>query len=467
MKKEIVYAQLNNPQQGITNIVTRTNNRHKETRMRKYYQAALLITAVVSLVLLLFYRHEYNRLRYVLEVFNYFGKPNQEANKINCSKDVPEIKKYSVDLSEPLSAWQRLDDDLYVYSSYVRNNRKIETISYGKLTDPNLDCNIFFDELLTPIPGTFSFNTIGNTSDIPGRTAYRGYILICEYTEDMTPVGVNYQPKHQLLFNANSPILPVKTQAKSLTYNGSALCVAPPLNIPMSRAEMISFLNFHELVGMNHFVIYDYGIPNVFHKALKRMAQDSHPKWSFTYEVIPWNFPIREIHPNVIKSIIEADCLYRTYNKVMYAATISWEEYIVLKYHHVVSDLLVDFERTRMFGNRYIIQTQTFCVQQRDDKRSSNSTPIVLRKTYTSPNALDANFLYIYKPHESLHVKDMKTLKAAANLIILNRYVSCNDYNANNVESNKYEPSILRFAADMQNSPIFRKFIKGKMFDFE
>lgn len=467
MRREIIYAQLNNPQKGITDIVTRTNNRHTDTRMRKYYQAALLITAVVSLVSLLFYRHEYNRLRYVLEYFDYFGKPSQETSKVNCPREKVEVEKIYVGLNEPLSAWQRIDDDLYVYSSYVTNNRKIQTISYGKLTNPNLDCNVFFEDLLTPIPGIFSFTIIGNTSDIPGRTAYRGYSLICEYTESMIPVGVTFQPRDQILFNANSPLLAVKNLAKSLTYNGSALCVAPPLNIPISRSEMISFLNFHELVGMNHFVIYDYGIPNAFHKAIRKMAQDSHPKWNFTYEVVPWNFPIREIHPNVIRNIIEADCLYRTFNKVMYAATVSWEEYIVLKYHHIVSDLLLDFERTKMYGNRYIIQTQTFCTQQKDDKRSTNSTPIILRKTYTSPNALDANHLYIYKPHESLNVKGIKTLKAAANLIIVNRYVSCNDYNANNVETNKYESSILRFAGDIQSSPIYKRFIAGKMFDFE
>lgn len=468
MRREIIYAQLNNPQRGIADINRSSCNRHADTRMRKYYQAALLITAVISLTALLFYRHEYNRLRYVLEVFNYFGKPNQEGIKISCPQNTPELKKFSPDLNEPLSSWQRLDDDLFIYSSYVISNKKIQTISYGKLNSPNLDCNIFFDDLLTPIPGIFSFVVLGNTSDIPGKVAYRGYMLTCEYTENMTPVGVAYQHRYQILYNANSPILPVKKQAKTLMYNSSALCVAPPLNIPISRADMISFLNFHELVGMNHFVIYDYGIPNAFHKALKKMIEDSSPQWNFTYEVVPWNFPIREIHPNIIRNIIETDCLFRTYNKVMYAATISWEEYIVLKYHdHVVSDLLHDYEKTKIFGNRYMIHTQTFCTQQRDDKRSTNSTPIILRKIYTSPNALDANFLYIYKPHESVNVRSIQTLKAAETLIVLNRYVLCNDYNANNVESNKYESSILRFAGYIKDSPIHKRYVSGKMFNLE
>jgi hypothetical protein len=461
MRREITYAQLNNPQRGAIAIAIKTNNRHIDTRMKKYYQAALLITAVVSLISLLFYRHEYNKLRYVLEVFNYFGKACPEVPKISCPK------KLSLDLNEPFSAWQRLDDDLYVYSSYVIDNRKIQSISYGKLNNPNLDCNIFFDNLLTPILGIFSFSIIGNTSDIPGKTAYRGYILVCEYTENMIPVGVSYQQKHQILYNPNSSVFPVKIQDKSLTYNGSAICIVPPLNIPMSHMEMISFLNFHELIGMNHFVIYDYGIPNVFHKAIRNMVENSSPNWNFTYEVTQWNFPIRDIHPNVIRNIITTDCLYRTYNKVMYTAVVSWEEYIVLKFHPTVSDLLIDFEKNKLFGNRYVIQTQTFCTQQKDHKTSTNLIPFILRKLHTSPNALNANLLYIYKPHECINVKNIETLKVAVKLITVNRYVFCNDYNANNVESNKYESSILKFAKDITNATIFQRYVSGKMFDFK
>ena len=158
MKKEINYIQLN-------------TNRHAKVRMRKYYRAILLITAVISLISLLFYRHEYNRLRYVLEVVNYFGQPNQEGS----------LKKTTLGLNEPLSSWQRLDDDLYVYTSYVINKGKIQTISYGQLNNLNLNCFIFFEDLLTPIPGIFSFSVIGNTSDVPGKTAYKGYLLACGY----------------------------------------------------------------------------------------------------------------------------------------------------------------------------------------------------------------------------------------------------------------------------------------------
>ena len=63
---------------------------------------------------------------------------------------------------------------------------------------------------------------------------------------------------------------------------------------------------------MYYFVIYGYGIPNVFHKAFINKVQNSNPHWNFAYKVVPWNFPIWEIHSNVIRNIIEADCFYHT-----------------------------------------------------------------------------------------------------------------------------------------------------------
>ena len=67
--------------------------------------------------------------------------------------------------------------------------------------------------------------------------------MICEYTENMIPVGVTVQQRDQILFNANSPILAVKNQAKSPTCNASALrAVAPPLNTPISWYVLFCYL---------------------------------------------------------------------------------------------------------------------------------------------------------------------------------------------------------------------------------
>ena len=72
---------------------------------------------------------------------------------------------------------------------------------------------------------------------------------------------------------------------------------------------------------------------------------------------------------------------------------------------------------------------------------------------------------FISKPNQSMDLQNIKTLKISSDLMFLTRYLSCNDHNPNNSESNKYEPLILRFAGYVLNSPIFQKFITGKLFD--
>ena len=142
-----------------------------------------------------------------------------------------------------------------------------------------------------------------------------------------------------------------------MASNGSALCIAPPLNIPISRTKMISFLNFLELIGMNNFTVYDYGILYSFHKALRSMADESHQSWNFTNEFVSWNFSLRDILPNVKRNIFDSDCLHRTYKKVLFVATVSRQEYMVLKYHILVLDLLKKFERFKTYAYRYMIQS--------------------------------------------------------------------------------------------------------------
>lgn len=127
--------------------------------MRKYYQVLLLVTAVISVISLLIYRHEYNRLHYVLEVFNYFGDPEQKLSS-NCSEFLLN-KKLDLHLDEPQSSWQRLTSDLFVYSAYDVEDGKIEGIGYGRVANfQKFTCHVQFDELVQQSAGELSFEAI-------------------------------------------------------------------------------------------------------------------------------------------------------------------------------------------------------------------------------------------------------------------------------------------------------------------
>ncbi|XP_034176874.1 uncharacterized protein LOC117602680 [Osmia lignaria lignaria] len=419
--------------------------------MRKYYQAALAITAIVSLVSLLFYRHEYNKLRYVLEVFNYFGKPNQKGIEINCTNNVPIFTKSNMKFEEPLSSWQRLDDDLYVYSAYNVHKNEIQVIGFGSSNSiKDMQCVIFFEDEIEPILGSFTHLPINNNLRTI-NTDINGYHFYCAYTQNKIPVGITFLTKSNTDLN-NTPILPVKSESHNSNYTNIGMCVSPPLVKPMQLSEMISFINFHDIIGADNFIVYDFGIPNQFNSNLKELSQSQNPYWRFTYTVVPWNFPFPGTDLTVIKDLIQADCLYRTYNKVMYVITLSWEEYIVLRYHHSLVDLMVDYKKSRLKADRYKLKTLIFCTQQPDSANLKNSTFLIFNKMYFDPSIPDNQSVYIYNAHETFKQRNIYTREIGKDLVTLNRYTHC--FGRLNSDTNNKDTSILKFAEDM-----FKKFM--------
>ncbi|KZC11187.1 PREDICTED: uncharacterized protein LOC107189260 [Dufourea novaeangliae] len=427
--------------------------------MRNYYQAALAITAVVSLVSLLFYRHEYNKLRYVLEVFNYFGKPNQKNVETNCTNNVSTFSKPNMKFEVPTSSWQRLENDLYVYSAYNIHDTEVQVIGFGLPSSiQDMQCIIFFENEIKPTLGSFKYipinsNLSGTNTD---KSFYSGYYFYCHYTKNKIPVGITFLTKSNININ-DAPILAIKSDRYNSNYTNVGVCVTPPLIKPMHSSEMIAFINFHDIIGMDNFIVYDFGISNDFNSQLKELSKSQNPQWKFTYTVVPWNFPFSGIHPNIIKDLIQADCLYRTYNKVMYTISLSWEEYVVPRYHHSLVELMTDFKQSKMKADRYKIKSLTFCTQQIDNAHTKNTRFTVFKKTYFESSIIDNRPIYIYNTDEVFKKDNIYIREIGKDLITLNRYKHC--FEKPNPNADNEDTSILRFMEDIQDSPMYRKFI--------
>ncbi|XP_012233848.1 uncharacterized protein [Linepithema humile] len=425
--------------------------------MRKYYQAALAVTAVLSLISLLIYRHEYNRLRYVLEVFNYFGKPGPRLDT-NCTNFNLTFTTFNPKFDEPIPSWQRLEDDLYVYSAYSINHKEIRAVGLGTINSIlNVQCLVFFESESKPILGIFKFIPIGNSINTNEEDNLRGYHFVCTHTSNETPTGITFVTKSNKYLNY-APIFPIKMQPQNSIHSRIGVCVMQSSMKPTRSIDMISFISFHALIGMDNFIIYDSGISNEFNTKLKEMANDPTSFWKFTYTVIPWNFPFTEIDQNFIREIVEIDCLYRTYNNVAYAITLSWNEYVVLKFHHATIDLVTDFKRFQMSADRYKLKTATFCTQQADDKQYVDSPLMVLKKTKSNMDSLNDHFIYMHKPHvvlQNSHINTKEILKDSVALV--NQYKYCDNYkNTSQID----DFTILRFASAIQNSSILRKYLE-------
>ncbi|XP_014478814.1 PREDICTED: uncharacterized protein LOC106746586 [Dinoponera quadriceps] len=435
--------------------------------MKKYYQAALVVTAVTSLICLLVYRHQYYKLRYVLEVFNYFGKYEPRGANGSCVNFDSTLTAFNSKFDEPIPSWQRLENDLYVYSAYsidYRTRKEIRAIGVGNITSVfNMQCLVFFESESKPILGNFNFVPISKyyTSNYYSvqNFMYKGYHFVCGYSGNETATGITFVTKSNRYLNY-APIIPIKTLPQNLDDNSrTSVCVMQSSVKSMlpNTIDMMGFVSFHALVGMNNFIVYDNGIPNRFNSRLKRMANDPSSFQKFTYTVVPWNFPFTEIDETIAREIAVADCLYRSYNNVAYSVVLSWNEYVVPRYHRTTVDLIADIRRTESASDRYGLKSKFFCTQQSDNKKHVNSTLTLFKKTKTGIASKD-HFVYIYHPHEMLHAelqgrREIRTTQIGQNLISVNQYKHC-DGNMKVVE----DSTVFRFVEDLQNSWIFKKY---------
>lgn len=88
--------------------------------MRKYQQLALVLISISCIAILLVYKSENNRLKYVLEVVNIFGR-SDTASLIRVDNS-SRYRAVPYDFDSPLPVWQRVGSDVYVYSAYWQKN---------------------------------------------------------------------------------------------------------------------------------------------------------------------------------------------------------------------------------------------------------------------------------------------------------------------------------------------------------
>ncbi|XP_063983052.1 uncharacterized protein LOC135165570 [Diachasmimorpha longicaudata] len=434
--------------------------------MKKYYQAALALTAALSLIALLFYRHEYNKLRFVLQVFNYFGTPSQNPANESCSIST---SKFRSDFSEPSATWQRLSDDLHVFSAY-HIDEEVRAIAFGStdyLKNNVLTCAISTNaENPRRIVGNFAYEITSENDSIDvayvnGRKFY-GLVLLCN--------GANVS-KHEKITGVqfsggekSKAIIKVRRIAETGNKNDSVICVAPPnLNNdePLGkRMDMISFIAFHRNIGLDNFIVYDFGIPDVFNVAMKSLSGVLN--MNFTYSTVAWNFPYEGVDYKVIRHLVESDCLYRTFGRAKLAVTLTWNEYINLKYHWTLSNVISDFNKAAggsMSGDPFGVETFVFCVDGSSGDSLNFSTPMILSTTKRLRGQANKEDRHIYELEDKGKVFRKRNFRRKLDdLVEVYKYEGCGG------DQEVVENQVLRFAENTPGSTVFQYYITGGLF---
>jgi hypothetical protein len=464
----------------ISSITLISHHQSVPPTMKKYYQLALVIISLVSVVTLLFYRHEYNRLRYVLEVLNFFGKPGGQTSGLtsdDCIIGNSSHGKKFLSFAEPLPVWQRLSSTHFLYSAYwelFEEERQVKALSveFGDSV-PNFGCSFWFEDKDVSVSGKFSFSKIemkkadnGVLTD-KNKPRITGYYLFCitKYVINV-PYGVTFYKTDDVV--PSSAFVPVYyPNEKSELSNGSAICITASPSPGLLKSNVAEFLSYHQLLGVTNYIIYDGGLPNKVLSLLRGTAV--HEGIGLDVSVLPWNFPLSSLQAEAVaRMVMEKDCLLRTMGKVHNVAVMTWEEYVVPRYHHLLASMLDDFDSGRKTTSRFEIPTITFCTEFPDAQHSEPASPLIFRKTRYSKIGNSEHPFYVYRPHLILSGNRemvMTTQRVSQGIAAVHRYAPCSQ-NGGQLADKAYlnEPAMLRFSDDVKRSKLLKAWSSGKLF---
>lgn len=358
--------------------------------MKKYHQLLLLAVSVTSISLLLVYRHEYNKLHYVLEVFNFFGQPCnfsdlQKTDILFSQKDWG---------SEP--AWQEIEDG-YIYSAFLLGKIEVKAIALqneGKIVPRN--CYLWFEDKKKSIPAKFKFSKI-SYDEHTGVTAY--FYSCYMSTMDNIPYAVSFSYRSRKDGDMKK-ILLTNTIEHNLSVN-TTICVSPSV---YSKKRLVEFISFHKLLGIDSFIFYNRDIPHRLSKLLRNLSSRLAVNTAF----LNWNYP--KLDTSLTRLIIEHDCLMRTFGHSKYVITLEINEYIVPSKEDNLLDLLKEFPDD---FHRLSLPVQRFCISyanankpialQNFEVSSDYSFNVVryLRRNVNSENVISTNV--VDKSDASIH----------------------------------------------------------------
>ncbi|XP_018321014.1 uncharacterized protein LOC108734113 [Agrilus planipennis] len=395
--------------------------------MRKYRTLCLFLTSVVSLSLLLVYRNEYNRLHYVLEVFDFFGQPCNFSELFK-NDFIHQYKDWG-----PIPTWQQ-NEDMYTYSAFLINNSQVKVIALQSTKkEVARVCYLWFEDRETPVVGEFK------SFLIEGNAAYRQWIYYyyCSLsTNKSTPYAVSFVIKKRNKTFEHMKKIMITSNIKSKDLFNITICVSPTL---FSKKLLLEFISFHELIGIENFIFYLHDIPYNVSKLVSMLS----PKLGIQSTFYIWNYP--KLESNLSRLIVEKECLLRTFGKTVNTITLEIDEYIIPFYSHSLSRMLSEYNLKRKNG-RLSFPLQKFCLENENPHQ-----PIALQNF----NAVVDNSTIVRYMYKSIDNDSTLITQMIEDTASIHKYIKCTQTPIKVHE----DRSITRFRKDFVRSTLVQLLI--------
>ncbi|KAK7069465.1 hypothetical protein SK128_000015 [Halocaridina rubra] len=443
------------------------SSRQTESTMRKYQQLALTVTAAVSLIAFLFYKHEYERLRYTLEYLDTFGQPpsNDEAALPHCSFST--LHK----VSTPPAGWVLVMSDLEVYSSFFDDQtgigepvvRTIAAVRKSQIVPSNLECLLWFETEDTPSHGSCIVEYA--VERLHGHQTQEEdidvlYILCSADNKKLmlseTPYMIQFMVDG---LEPSKPIFIHESPSMKSIINKSAVCILPGES-PVSSLSIIEFIAFYNIIGFDKFTTYGPVLTPLARMLLDKYSDESGIEYEEKQFASTNNF---QLTLPVIKKVIEIDCMYRHRNTHENIIVVDLNQYVILEHKPTLQEtlsLILGNQRHKRDIATFHLTSQYVCL---DREHSTPGTLLLSQQTHTI-GGLEEKGIAVLRPHlltaTRFNAKDgvsPDNQHVSAATIVVNHYSVCSDTDKH--DDIHHLPSKRRYVEKLGKSLLYRKWL--------
>ncbi|XP_042213137.1 uncharacterized protein LOC121860147 [Homarus americanus] len=437
--------------------------RQVDGTMRKYQQLALTIVTVVSLVAFLFYKHEYERLRYTLEYLDTFGKAPSEAEDIRPHCGYNTHHKVSTAPTD----WVQVTSDLEVYSSFWDNQNgigdpKIRSIAAVRKTTESpsdLSCLIWFDYEGTPAPGTCSVEFASER--VHGHNTVEEDIgvlyLLC--TADSKKLMLSKTP-YMIQFKVGSsepsqPVFVHESESLKSVINKSAVCLLPVEN-PISTLKVIEFISFYNIIGIDKFTIYGPVLTPLARYLLDKYSDEIGIE--FEEKLFSSSQTFKLTRP-VVKRVIELDCIYRHRDTQENVLILDLDQYVILELKATLQETLLALKGGSQYHRdvaAFHFTTQKVCLDMQHMKKGT----LRLSQQVHTVGSMKEMGVAVLRPHlltASAIGGPPNNQHISAATAVIHQYSVCSS--TDNHNERRHLPTQKKFVDKLEKSLLYRKWI--------
>ena len=410
--------------------------------MKKYYQLILLVLSAISIISFVIYKHEYDRLRKVLEVLDVFGTPDVEPGK-EALINMP-ISCLNGSLKFIPDFWHQYGDNTQMYSAFQVSNEKgwsmnslaLVNKEYSTQLKKQTSCALISgDGIEDKFEGTMEWKKISNDSTLSA------YSVICNVPEMQ---GIN--PHLFSVSDSKSQLsIPLHLNEPSPDRTTS-LCLysADPF---WHSGDVLDFILYYYNLGVENFFIYHKGIGDHVISALKNLVIT---RGNMTVNLATWNRPT-STSLDFDSLLIHHDCAWRHNANSGPAVTLQMDQFLVLPKGVNLSDFVTKHSRRGSESSYEVhVPLQSLC----NNVPNAETSPIRLTRLMKSPSKKEGRSALIRWTEGSnppgSRFESVKVDSHAAKVLV---FESCSISTLEKIED---DPAIKRFSALVQKIPVVK-----------